>query len=341
MNCKIQRGISAFLISSVRPCIEKSEGHFHKEVTMEAENINRILIIGGGSMGQQIATQFALMGCHVVIYDISEDVLEKALVRIRRIAPGVAAYQGIPEADVRTVMERITTTTIPEDAAVGIDLVSESIPEDPVLKGKIFALFHTLCPPQAIFTTNASTLLPSMIAPATGRPEKFIALHFHDIRISTVVDIMPHDGTSLDTIALVKAFADRMGLVSIVLKRESPGYVFNYMLMAWFRAAQTIAARGIAPPEDVDRAWMGVTGNPVGPFGMMDSIGLDTIWKVTAYWADITQERELLENAAFLKSYVDRGTLGQKTGRGIYTYPKPIFTQAGFVSGRIPKNTDE
>ena len=300
---------------------------------MKAEDINRVLIIGAGNMGQQIATQFALHGCDVVMYDIKEELLEKATQRIGRMAGRIAAYQGISTEKAAAAVNRITMTTVAEVAARGIDLVSESVPEDPELKGRVFALFNKFCPPETIFTTNTSTLLPSLFAEATGRPAKLLALHFHDLRTNIVVDIMPHPGTDDEVVHVVQGFAKRMGLIDILLKHESSGYVFNAMLRAFLESAQTLAANNTASIEDIDRAWMGVMNMPIGPFGLMDSIGIDTAWKVTAYWAKQTSDAQLQKNADFLKQYVDRGELGQKTRQGFYIYPQPAYTQPGFIAG--------
>ena len=302
---------------------------------MTAQEIRKILVIGGGTMGRQIALQCALQGCSVVIYDLQIELLEKALAGIRKMARRVAANQGVPPDQAESILERIAATTDPKTAAADVDLVSESVPEDPALKEKVFSLFGRLCPPHAIFTTNTSTLLPSMIAPATGRPEKFLAFHFHDIRATAIVDVMPHPGTDPEATELVRAFAERIGLIPIVLKREAHGYVFNFMLIALSQAAQTLAEQGIASVEDIDRAWMGVTGMFLGPFGIMDSVGIDTVCEITRYWAEKNNDPQALRNAEFLKRYVGEGRLGQKSGKGFYTYPKPLFTRPGFIRGHL------
>jgi len=291
------------------------------------------LIIGGGTMGRQIALHFAMHGCNVVIYDIQEEFLTKALSGIQKIAGSYVRLKRITQEAAETAIGRIKTTTIPEEAAADIDLVSEAVPEDPVLKGKVFSLFHSLCPPRTIFTTNTSTLLPSMFAEVTGRPEKFLALHFHDLRTSAVVDIMPHSGTNEETIHVVQGFTKRMELIDILLRKESSGYVFNAMFAAFLGSAQTLAANDIASIEDIDRAWMGVMNMPIGPFGLMDSVGIDTAWMVTAYWAKQTGDAQSQKNADFLKQFVDRGEVGQKTGKGFYRYPGPLFRQPGFIAG--------
>ena len=300
---------------------------------MTADKIRRILILGGGTMGQQIAFYFAVRGCDIVIYDIEGGILEKALSGVRKIAESQIKLKQLAKEAADAAMGRISATTDAEEAAADADLVSESVPEDPQLKGKVLSVFHTLCPPRTIFTTNTSMLLPSMFAQATGRPEKFLALHFHDLRTNVVVDIMPHPGTEPAVVQIVQDFSKRMGLIAIPLNKESSGYVFNAMLDALMFSAQALVANEVTSVENVDRAWMGVTHMPIGPFGIMDSVGLDTVWKITDYWAKETKNKQQQKNADFLKKMIDQGHLGQKSGKGFYSYPGPRYRQPGFVAG--------
>jgi 3-hydroxybutyryl-CoA dehydrogenase len=115
---------------------------------------------------------------------------------------------------------------------------------------------------------------------------------------------------------------------------ENNGYVFNAMLMDLLKSAQSLAANSVADAHDVDRAWMGVMGMNIGPFGIMDSVGIDTVWKITDYWANQQGDPQDIKNAGFLKTYVDSGNLGAKTGKGFYTYPKPAFSRTGFIEGK-------
>jgi 3-hydroxybutyryl-CoA dehydrogenase len=230
-------------------------------------------------------------------------------------------------------LARIRFTANPADAAQA-DLVSESVPEDPALKAKVFAQFNEICPPHTIFTTNSSSLVPSIFAAATGRPAQFAALHFHSlVWDSNVVDIMPHPGTAPHTVEAIEAFARRIGQIPIVLQKENHGYVFNAMFNELNTAAVSLAANGVASPEDVDRAWMGVMKMPLGPYGWLDGIGLKTVWDITQYWAAATGDAQLQANANFLKQYVDKNWLGVKTGRGFYTYPDPAYARPGFLTG--------
>lgn len=292
--------------------------------------INHILIIGAGTMGGQIALQCAMHGFRVSLYDNSAANLETGLARVRGYVRHLTAEGRATAA----VLERITPAIDLPAAAATADLVSESVPEDPTLKGRVFAELNALCPPHTIFTTNTSTLLPSMFAAASGRPERLIALHFHlPVWDANVVDVMPHPGTDPQVVEAVAAFARRIGQIPIVTHKEQAGYVFNTMLNALLGAALELAANGVAGVEDVDRAWMGIMKTPAGPFGIMDAVGLDTVWKITDYWAGVTGDRKARANADFVRGYLDRGRTGQKSGRGFYDYPDPSFRQPGFVEG--------
>lgn len=300
---------------------------------MEIEDINHVLIVGAGTMGQQIASQCALHGLDVILYDIKQDILDHALVRINKLLKYFVSKDKYSQKEVDAALKRISCTTSAQEAAAKADLISESVPEDPDLKKKVFSQFHSLCPEHTIFTTNTSTLAPSLFAKETGRPHKLAALHFHDVRTTNIVDVMAHPGTSDETLRIVIDFAKKLGQLPIVLSKENPGYVFNFLLTALFQAAQTLSANGVASIEEVDRAWMGVMRVPIGPFGLMDGIGIDTLWKAADYWANQSKDKQNRKNAAFLKKYVDQGLLGQKTGQGFYTYPKPSYRDPGFLAG--------
>jgi 3-hydroxybutyryl-CoA dehydrogenase len=301
---------------------------------MNIDDIKQVLIVGSGNMGQQIGFQCAVSGYDVILYDISQDLLDKAMDRIAKLAKTYIAAGRLNDQAAEESLSRIRTTTDAEDAGKHSDFVSESVPEDPELKGKVFAQFNAICPERTIFTTNTSSLIPSMFADATGRPDRFAAFHFHDVRFNNIVDIMPHQATSPETVTVIKAFAERIGQVAIVLQKENFGYVFNAMLMELLKSAQSLAANDVASVEDIDRAWMGVMHTMVGPFGIMDSIGIDTAWKVTDYWANVLKDPQAFANAAFLKKYVDEGTVGVKTGKGFYSYPDPAFAKPGFIEGK-------
>jgi 3-hydroxybutyryl-CoA dehydrogenase len=288
---------------------------------MHADDIARVLVVGAGTMGQQIALQCAAHGFEVVVLDADPEALTRAKERLTALSATLVGEPAFAGVDLVHVVAAIRYETDAATAASEVDLVSESVPEDPVLKGRVFAELDRVCPDRTVFATNTSSLLPSMFAEASGRPDRLAALHFHQpVWSANVVDVMPHPGTSPDTVQLLLGFAARIGQVPIELHRESMGYVFNAMYNALNREAITLAANGIATVEDIDRAWTTVMKTQQGPFGMLDFVGIDTAWHITDYWATATGDPQLLTNAAWLKGYLDQGRAGVKTGKGFYDY---------------------
>jgi len=300
---------------------------------MKLADIRKVLILGAGTMGQQIGLQCAMNGYDVVYYDLNREILEKALHRVGKLANWYASTGRLTPGQLNETMDRISATSDPAEAAKDADIINESVPEDPEIKAKVFAQFDKLCPERTVFTTNTSMLVPSLFAEATGRPAKLCALHFHDLRASTVVDVMPHPGTDPDVTRLVNDFAVSIGGIVIMLHKENNGYVFNAMLTSLMQSALTLVTRDVATVEDVDRAWMGITYMPIGPFGIMDQVGLSTAWTITDYWARKLHDKQGQMNADFLKQYVDRGELGYKTLKGFYSYPDPAYQARGFLAG--------
>jgi 3-hydroxybutyryl-CoA dehydrogenase len=299
---------------------------------MEIDEVSRVAIVGAGTMGQQIGFQCAGHGYEVVLYDVDPAALEAASARVDAYAE-MLETGGVITSEVRaSALARITVTADVQAAARDADLLSEAVPEDPELKGRVLAEFNAACPPRTIFMTNTSTLLPSQFARASGRGDRLLALHFHlPVWINNLVDVMAHPGTAPEVTELALAFAARIGQVPIQLRREHNGYVFNAMYSALNREAITLAEQGVASIEDIDRAWMHVTKASVGPLGALDAIGLDTVWTITDYWARQLNDEQLRANARFLKAYVDRGDVGVKSGRGFYAYPEPAYAQPGFI----------
>lgn len=301
---------------------------------MNIDEVRHVLIVGAGTMGQQISLQCAMHGYGVTVYDVSPDALRTAAAKVRAYAAQLVDQKRLTPDTSNAALSRISFTSKPEEAAKA-DLLSESVPEDPDLKAKVFAQFNKICPPRTIFTTDTSTLLPSMYASATGRPGQFAALHFHQyVWDSNLVDIMPHPGTSPETVKLLHAFAKRIGQVPLVLKKESAGYVMNAILGAINDTAFKLVNNNIASVEDVDRAVMTVMKVPMGPFGSLDVVGLDTVWHIMQSKARTERNSEAQAAAdRFKKEFIDKGRLGMKTGRGFYTYPDPAYARPGFLIG--------
>jgi len=243
----------------------------------------------------------------------------------------IQSFTGLPSLP--PALGRLKYFEQPSAAAEGVDLVSESVLEDPKVKGEVFAQLNTLCAPHTLFTTNTSTLLPSRFAQATGRPAQFAAFHFHNpVWLANVVDVMPHPGTAADVTLRLVAFARSIDQIPVVLHKETPSYVFNAMLDGFLRPAMMLAADGKVSVEDIDRAWMGVTKMPVGPFGIIDLIGVDLVYHIARRMPLLLRltppAQRLLR---FLKGYVDQDRLGIKSSHGFYNYPDPAFSRPDFV----------
>lgn len=296
--------------------------------------IKNITIIGTGNLGSRIGLQAAISGYNVIFYDITESVLNKAKVSIEKLSLQLIKSNLMAEIQKSEALARIEYTTDLKKALADCDLVSESVTEDLTIKEKVWKQISELAAAKTIFTTNTSYLLPSQLASISGRPEKFCAFHFHDVFYARVVDIMPHVGTDPTLIPLLEELGKKLNQVPVIVKKESAGYIFNFMLMALIGAAGKLKTKDIASIEDIDRSWMVNFHMPMGPFGILDSIGLDTAWHVV-------KERDDTASQAFaslLKEYIDQGKLGEKSGTGFYTYPKPAYRDAEFLKGNLTKS---
>ena len=291
--------------------------------------IKNVTIIGTGTLGSRIGLQAAISGYPLIFYDISDSALEKTKPLIDKIIAQLIKAETFDASKKSETLSRISYTTDLKIALADCDFISESVTEELSIKEKVWKQIGELAPAKTIFTTNTSYLLPSQLAAISGRPQKFCAFHFHDVFYARVVDIMPHPTTDPSMIPLLQELGKALNQVPVIVKKESPGYIFNFMLMAVLGAAGRLKTKDIASIEDIDRSWMVNFHMPTGPFGIIDNIGLDTAWHVV-------KERDDTPSQAFaklLKEYIDQGKLGEKTGEGFYKYPKPAYRDSGFLIG--------
>ena len=293
------------------------------------KDIKNILILGSGTLGLRIALASALNNYKVIIYDIREEAFTQAK-KIQEDLIKILIKAGtITQEDSERALQNQIFTTDATWAAADADLVSESVTENLEVKKKVWKKFGKLCPSKTIFTTNTSSLLPSLFAQETGRPERFCALHFHDVFYANVVDIMPNLKTEPWIIDLLKAYGESIQQTVVIMQKESPGYIFNAMLISVIGAAGALVTYDIASIEDVDRSWMGNFKMPRGPFGIIDEIGIDTAWHVVHVKKDMASKRF----SKLLHLYIEQGKLGRKTGEGFYKYPNPSYKDENFIKG--------
>lgn len=279
-------------------------------------DIQHVCILGAGTLGTRIAFQSALSGFQVKVYDIHEKSFELSKKMIEKIAKSLVSSQIYTEEDIQLALNRLSYTLNDQEAVNQADIISESVTEDIEIKRKVWTRMGEIAPEKTIFTTNTSYLLPSSLASFTGRPEKFCAFHFHDVFYSRVVDIMPHPGTNMELIPILQDFGRRLNQVPVYVRKENHGYIFNAMLLSFLGAAGKLFVNQVATIEDIDLSWKVNFHVPMGPFAILDQIGLDTAWHVTHQLPDANSQAF----AALLKTYIDTGKLGEKTGEGFYKY---------------------
>lgn len=295
--------------------------------------IQNVTVAGSGVLGYQIACQCALHGFKVTVYDINDEVLDKAKRKFSQLAE---AYRQ----DLNATQEQIDSTfnnlSYESDLALAVknaDLVIEAVPENPAIKEDFYNKLSQVAPSKTIFATNSSTMLPSQFAHFTGRPEKFLALHFaNNIWTSNTAEIMGHDGTDKTIFDQIVQFSKDIGMIALPLYKEQPGYILNTLLVPFIGAALELYTKEVADPETVDKTWMKATGSPIGPFGILDIVGPNTAYNITMLGAQHTQDPFALKVADVLKTqFIDKGLLGVQTGQGFYTYPNPSFQHPDFL----------
>ena len=306
-----------------------------KEDRIELQNV---VILGAGTMGKQIAVQCAGHGCDVTLYDIDPSVLSRVKDEVAGIIGWLSAHGHIEAEKRDSIMRRIRIESDCASASVRADLVIECVFEDLEAKRSVFRAVGLHCPEHTIYATNTSSFTASMLVGSCAKPARLAALHFHlPVWTSNVADVMPHPGTDPEVVETLSRFAQSIGQIVITYKREVHGYIFNSMFGAMQRQALDLVIGGVASIEDIDRAWMGIFKMPIGPFGMMDQIGLDTIQKITLYWARELNDPAAEKRAAFLETLTAQGFCGAKTNRGFYSYPGPAYAQADFLHFLVDK----
>lgn len=297
--------------------------------------LNKITVLGGGLLGGQIAWHSAFKGKTVAVYDISQDALDMCQAAHDQYAAIYLADVGASEEDIANTRSRLIYTTDLSSAVAGRDLVIEAVPEAPEVKTAVYREMAGLLDPDTLIATNSSTLLPRDFAEATGRPEKYCALHFANlIWAMNVAEIMAHPGTDSDTLTAITEFAIEIGMIPIPSQKEQNGYVLNTWLVQLLNASQTLVTNGVASPEDIDRTYMVCNPGAVrGPMGIFDVIGVKIAYDVFAYWGEINGDQQMLANAKHIKEHLlDHGHRGLPTGQGYYSYPNPTFAEPDFLA---------
>lgn len=302
-----------------------------REMNQTATPFENVAVIGAGTMGWQIALQCARHGIDVSLLDRAPAALDTARLQIDGKLVEWTRAGIVGGAQAREIAGRIRPHTDLAAAVDGARLVIEAIVEALEPKRQLFCELDALCDADTILATNSSSIRSRLIADATARPDRVLNLHF--LRRPwdrPALEIMSCGETSTATLQAGADFARQIGLVPIRVRREATGYVFNRLWRAIKKEALWLAREGIAPIEDIDRAFMLGFGTAAGPFMLMDQVGLDVARDIERQWfAESGDDRD--RPPPFLEEWVEAGRLGVKSGRGFYRYPDPPFERPGWL----------
>lgn len=317
-------------------------------------NIKKVVVAGGGVLGSQIAFQCAYCGFDVTIWLRSQGSIGRTRPKLDKVhaayieaiegmARGTGAWcAGIADTD---DFDKDACLKKVEDAYSGIkleldmkkavgdaDLVIESMAEEETAKIDFYKKIAPLLPEKTILVTNSSTLLPSTFAKYTGRPEKYLALHFaNSIWKNNTAEVMSSGLTDREYFDEVISFANGIRMIALPVEKEKSGYLLNSMLVPFLLSGLDLYANGVSDPKSIDLAWKHGTGYPKGPFEIFDTVGLTTAMniveqyqKVPGLLTPVLRKMMLPYNfkgmKAILQNYIDEGKLGMASGEGFYKW---------------------
>jgi 3-hydroxybutyryl-CoA dehydrogenase len=291
--------------------------------------INSVCIVGAGTAGASIAWRCARHGISVNLVDRSRRALEQAWRAFDRQVAGKAQASLDPQrfAEIRS---RIAGTSDVAGGAARADLVIECVRESVAVKRKLFEVLDRVCPEHAILASNSSSVPISRLEGATGRLERVVNTHFF-LPFAPVVELMSGTRTSQSTMQSVRRFVERIGMLAVLVRKERIGFALNRIWWSIKNECLRLVDEGVVTHEDIDRGWMALWKLSIGPFGLMDQIGLDTVRDIHVAYRRESGDSEF-EAPAILLSKLDRGHLGAKTGRGFYAYPNPEYTRPAFLA---------
>ncbi len=293
--------------------------------------IERVAMIGTGTMGRMIALRTAQHGIPVTLHDSDPVALDRARAAIHDILSGWLAQGTLARIEMGDIEGRLHYADDLANAVRDADLVIEAIPERVDLKRALFGQLDELCRERAIIATNSSSIRVSYLEDATARAEKVANLHFYNpIWEIPMVEIGRGTQTNTETVDTLTTYARTIDLLPLHVQKESTGFIFNRVWRAIKKETLKVVDSGVASFEDVDRAWMTMYHTAMGPFGKMDEIGLDVVKDIEEHYASESNDLSDVP-PTILTDRVTRGDLGMKTGRGFYTYPNPAWAQPDFL----------
>jgi len=282
--------------------------------------MEKIFVLGAGTMGAGIAQAFAAKGYEVIIRDIKDEFVDKGLAGVKKNLSRLVEKGKMTNEAMEEILCKLSGTTdiaLAEDC----DLVIEAAIENMDIKKSIFGELDKLCKAETIFATNTSSLSITEIASATNRPDKFIGMHFFNpAPVMKLVEVIRGIATSEETFNTIKELSKNIGKDPVEVK-EAPGFVVNRILVPMINEAIGVLAEGTASAEDIDKAMMLGANHPMGPLTLSDFIGNDIVLAIMEVLYKETGDPKYRPHT-LLRKYVRAGYLGRKSGRGFFNYSK-------------------
>jgi 3-hydroxybutyryl-CoA dehydrogenase len=292
--------------------------------------IKKVGVAGCGQMGGGIAQVCAEAGHPVLVREVSDDVLKKGLGRVEAFLGRAVEKGKLTEERKREIRDRIEGTT-DTAAFADCDIVIEAVVESLAEKKKLFEALHSVCPEHTLFASNTSSLSITEMAAGSGRPDRFVGLHFFNpVPLMKLVEVVRSPLTSPEAYEAAFAFAGSLGKTPI-RAGDKTGFVVNRLLVPYLLDAIRALEGGVASVPDIDEGMRLGCGYPMGPFTLLDFVGLDTTYFIANIMFDEFRERRFAP-PPLLKRMVQAGLLGKKAGRGFYDYSeKPPVPVEGLV----------
>lgn len=291
-------------------------------------NIKTVGVVGAGSMGSGIANLAAMKGYKVILRDLEERLLQTALERINKFMEKSVARGKMTEKEKKETLSRIQTTTDMASLREA-DIVIEAVFENLDLKKEVFARLDEIVPDDVILATNTSSMSITEIASATKRPDRVAGMHFFNpAQMMKLVEVVRGYSTSDETVAELMEFAKSLGKEPIEVKKDTPGFIVNRIMIPQFIEAIRLLEEGVASAEDIDKAVTLGLNYPMGPFTLQDYAGVDVGLYVMEYMKEELND-DRFAPPLLLKQLVRAGRLGKKTGAGFYDYTDSKKEAAG------------
>lgn len=280
--------------------------------------MQNIFVVGAGTMGLDIAQVFAKAGLTVVVRDISDAIIENAKKKMDANIAKLVSKGKMTEAEAEALLSRVSYT-VAMDPAKDADLVLEAIIERFDLKKSVFQELDALCKPECIFCSNTSSISITEMAAVSGRPDRFIGMHFFNpATVMKLIEITRSLTSSDETFQTVYELSERIGKQPIEVQ-DSPGFVVNRILVPMMNEAAFVLSEGVASAEDIDRAMQLGANHPMGPLHLADLVGLDVVLYICDVMYNETHDTKF-RACYLLRKMVRAGKLGRKSGEGFFQY---------------------